>query len=148
MYKKKVKLNLNDDDKERKEIELGELLREWVCQGLTDKDVRDDEGNFLAQIGDVADGLTREEILAVWENVWDCTVNDLLMSPLGTKLDMMIDAGWTDEKALEYEDLFLKEIGEPAGPWYLDGELVGYSNVDNIWDTWKILWDYHKKYNV
>ena len=50
------------------ELLAGELF-EMVSLGWTDEEARADEDAFFERIGDYAEGLTREEVWDVWNNV-------------------------------------------------------------------------------
>ena len=58
-----------DEIKDRAEELLAGELYEMVALGWTDEEARENEDAFFERIGDYADGLTKEEVWQVWENV-------------------------------------------------------------------------------
>lgn len=58
-------------NKDRKmELLAGELF-EMVAFGWTDEEARENEELFFERIGDYANGLTKEDVWEVWQNVVD-----------------------------------------------------------------------------
>ena len=59
------------------EMLAGELF-EMVAFGWTDDEARENEDLFFERIGNYAEGLTKEEVWEVWNNVWEYTCDNLL----------------------------------------------------------------------
>ena len=58
-------------NKERAEMELAGEMREMISLGWTYEEALDDMEGFLERLGEYADGLTEEEILDTWKQVWE-----------------------------------------------------------------------------
>ena len=63
-------ISLLSDRTHRQELLAGELF-EMKALGWTDEEARADEEAFFERIGHYADGLTKEEVWEVWQNVWE-----------------------------------------------------------------------------
>ena len=58
-------------NKEKLEMELAAEMREMISFGWTYEEALDDMKGFLDRLGEYADGLTEEEILDTWKQVWE-----------------------------------------------------------------------------
>ena len=108
------------------ELLAGELF-EMVSLGWTDEEARADEDAFFERIGDYAEGLTKEEVWSVWENVIADTGENVLdrFKELGGALWIEVDATYPHEEHLyhTYDDAEIEQRYAERGAEYADLDL-------------------------
>ena len=68
-----MKKELNDEFKREA---LAAELDEMIALGWTWQEAKEDEDGFFARIGNLADGIPKEEILEIWKNVYEAKMEE------------------------------------------------------------------------